>query len=248
MLELSEDLDLRTFRMEARYTAARLSASPETRALAKDFEEAHDKLALLEEEESALAMQSVEAQAAVEMADEAWDDTILGFQRRLLELVDQDVDAELYRNYFAEIPSHVTSLSYQAEILISKALEGRLSTEPEAELASFADRLESKRLALESAMHAQVVHEVEEARFANRAAMAKAVVNKLRRLSFASLEETARSRGQGLAWCARFFHTGGFGGPIAHSVERLELPAGAPRLADADDAVEVSVRPTPVED
>lgn len=207
MLELSEELPIRTFRMEARYTAARLLALPETRKLAQDFEEAHDKLALLEEEEGRLAVRSVEIQANVEIADDAWDDTMLAFQRRLLDLVDQDVDAPLYRNYFADIPSHVTSLSYAAEVMISKELEQKLAVDEKVELREFASRLTERRATLEAAMHERTKLEVDEARFSNRVAMAKAITNKLRRVLFARLEEIARARGLPRAWCLRFYHT-----------------------------------------
>lgn len=207
MLELSEELQVRTFRMEARYTATRLLALTETRHLAGDFEEAHDKFALLEEEGGRLDIRRVETQAMVEIADDAWDDTMLAFQRRLLELVDNDVDAELYRNYFADIPSHVTSLSYAAEVLISKDLEEKLAVEENAELSVFSERLRDKRGALEAGMHERTRLEVDEARFKNRVALAKAILNKLRRVLYAGLEEIARTRGLQHSWCLRFFHS-----------------------------------------
>lgn len=206
MLELSQDLHIRTFRMEARYTAARLLALPETRALASDFEEAHDKLALLEDEGARLDLRRVETQASVEIADDAWDDMMHAFQRRLLELVDNDVDAELYRDYFADIPSQVTSLSYAAEALISRDLEEKLAVEERPELSVFSARLGERRAALETAIHERTRLEVDEARFQNRVSLAKAILNKLRRILFASLEEIARARGLPRSWCFRFFH------------------------------------------
>ncbi|MEO1228495.1 MAG: hypothetical protein AAFZ18_06295 [Myxococcota bacterium] len=207
MLELSEELLIRSFRMEARYTATRLLALPETRSLAGDFEEAHDKLALLEDEGARLDLRRIEIQATVEIADDAWDDTVLAFQRRLLELVDNNVDAELYRGYFADIPSHVTSLSYAAEVMISRELEQKLSADTHLDLQSFSSRLAEKRASLEAALHERTRLEVDEARFQNRVALAKAILNKLRRVLFASLEEVARARGYPHGWCFRFFHS-----------------------------------------
>lgn len=205
MLELSEELLIRSFRLEARYTAMRLLALAETRAYAKDFEDAYDKFALLEEEGAHIDVRKVESQAQVEMADDAWDDTMLSFQRRLLEVVENDVNTELYRSYFADIPSHVTSLSYAAESMISKELESKLAVEAHPELHGFASRLEDRRRALESSLQDRTRLEVDEARFQNRVALAKAILNKLRRVLFASLEETARARGLPRAWCLRFF-------------------------------------------
>lgn len=205
MLELPEDLPLRAFRTEARYTAARLRALPETRPLADDFDEAHDKLALLEEETARLDLRRIELRAMVEIADDAWDDTIMAFQRRLLDVVDSDVDAPLYREYFADIPSHVTSLSYAAEVMISQELEAKLAVEEHPELRPFAGRLAEKRDTLEATLREQTRFEVDEARFHNREALAKAILNKLRRVLFASLEEMARMRGYSPTWRYRFF-------------------------------------------
>src|SRR5687767_9300343 len=134
MLEIPESKPLRAFRLEANYTAARLNALDETRHLATDFEEAADKFALLEEEEGRLDIRRVETQAMVETADDAWDDTMMSFQRRLLDLSGNSVDAELYRRYFADLPSSVTSMSYAAEIMISKELEKHLENEESEEL------------------------------------------------------------------------------------------------------------------
>lgn len=207
MLELPEELALRTFRVEVRYTATRLKALPETRGLAAEFDEAHDRLVRLEDEEGQLAGRSIEVQAAVEIADDGWDDAMLGFQRRLLDLVEQDVDAPLYREYFADIPSHVTSLSYGAEVMISKELEARLAADERSELREVGERLAARRATLESSMLERTRLEVDEARFLNRSMMAKAITNKLRRVLFARLEELARARGLPRAWCLRFFHT-----------------------------------------
>ncbi len=205
MLELPDDLPIRTFRLEARYTTVRLSAHPETQELAEPFSEAHDKLALLEEEQAEVDVRRVESKARVELADDAWDDTVHAFQRRLLELADHDVDSELYRGYFADIPSQVTSMSYAAEILISKELEARLAVDPQPELSAFAERLEQRRLALEAAVQERTRLEVEEAKLDNRVTMAKAILNRLRRILFARLDEMARARGFGSQWCLRFF-------------------------------------------
>lgn len=205
MLELSENLPVRTFRLEANYTAARLKALDETRHLAKDFEEAADKFALLEQEESQLAVRRMEIQAQVETADDAWDDTMIAFRNRLLELCGHNTDAELYRQYFAEIPSHVTSLSYAAEIMISKELEQHLEEEESEELRVFSERLADKRSDLERIMKERTHLEVEEARFHNRVQLAKQILNKLRRVLWASLEEVQMAHGRSKAWCARFF-------------------------------------------
>lgn len=206
MLEFPEHLPLRAFRLQASYTAARLNALDETRRLAGGFEEAADKFALLEEEEAQLAVRRMQTQAAVETADDAWDDTMLGFRARLLEQCAHDTESELYRRYFAEIPSNVTSLSYPAEILISKELEAQLAHEEEPSLKSFADRLAEKRAGLEGLMAERTRLEVEEARFANRVQLAKQVLNKVRRVLFTSLEEIQMARGRPESWCARFYY------------------------------------------
>jgi hypothetical protein len=219
--------------MEARYTSARLRALPETRALAGDFDEAHDKLALLEEEGAELDLRRMETQAKVEIADDAWDDAMHAFQRRLLELAGHDVDAELYRSYFADIPSQVTSLSYSAEIMISKELESKLALDEHVDLAAFASRLEDRRKALEGALHERTRLEVDEARFANRVAMAKAILNKLRRVLFASLDEIARARGLGHGWCFRFFHDHNPQVEAA-DLDGAEAPRSLPAHAAAD--------------
>ncbi|MGF1510611.1 MAG: hypothetical protein ACFB9M_14020 [Myxococcota bacterium] len=205
MLELSTSLPLRRFRMEASYTAARLAVGEETRPLARDFEEAAEKFRLLEEEEARLDLTRVQVQASLEAADDAWDDAMMSFRRRLLEACENDVDADLYRKYFADIPSHVTSLSYAAEQLISAELERALRDEEDPSLEAFAPALEAKRIDLERNVREQTRLEVDEARFVNRVAMAKAILNKLRRVLFASLEEIALARGRGREWCARFF-------------------------------------------
>jgi len=207
MLELSEDLPIRAFRLQASYTAARLNALEETRHLAAEFEEAADKFALLEKEEAQLAVRRVQTQASVETADDAWDDTMIAFRRRLLEQAGHDTEADIYRRYFADIPSNVTSLSYAAEILISKDLEAQLAHEDDAELSVFAERLGDKRAGLEAIIHERTGLEVDEARFANRVQLAKQVLNKLRRVLFASLEEVQMARGRDRAWCARFYHS-----------------------------------------
>jgi hypothetical protein len=205
MLEIPESKPIRAFRLEANYTAARLNALDETRHLATDFEEAADKFALLEEEEGRLDIRRVETQAMVETADDAWDDAVMAFQRRLLDLSGNSVDAELYRRYFADIPSHVTSLSYAAEIMISKDLERHLEAEESEELSVFSERLAEKRRTLENIIHERTRLEVDQARFQNRVALAKAILNKLRRILWASLEEVAMAKTRGADWCARFF-------------------------------------------
>lgn len=207
MLEFPEHLPLRGFRLQASYSAARLNALDETRRLASGFEEAGDKFALLEQEEAEHAVRRMQTQAAVETADDAWDDTMLAFKARLLEQAGHDTEADIYRRYFADIPSNVTSLSYPAEILISKDLEAQLAHEDDAELAVFAERLAEKRTGLEAIMHERTRLEVEEARFANRVQLAKQVLNKLRRMLFTSLEEIQMARGRDAEWCARFYHT-----------------------------------------
>ena len=205
MLELPAHLGVRAHRLEASYTAARLNAFDGTRHLARPFVEAADKLRLLEEEEARLEFREVDIQASVETADDAWDDVVLAFRRRLLELADNDVDAPIYRRYFADIPSHATDLSYGAEILISKELENAIESGGHADLVSFGHRLEEKRIALEAIVHERTRFEVDLARFENRVALAKSILNKLRRVLFAQLEEVALERGLGRDWCARFF-------------------------------------------
>lgn len=206
MLELDDHQPVRHFRLEANYTAARLKALDETRHLAGDFEEAADKFALLEAEHATIEVRRIETQAMVETADDAWDDTVMAFQRRLLELSGNSVDAELYRRYFADIPSHVTTMSYAAEVMISRDLERALSHEGQEELRVFADRLAEKRTTLERIIEERTRLEVDEARFANRVSLAKAILNKLRRVLFASLEEVALAHGRGRDWCLRFYH------------------------------------------
>lgn len=205
MVALPEDLPVRAFRLEACYSASRLKILEETRRLANDFDEAADKLALLEAEEGELAVRRMQTQAQVETADDDWDDTMNAFRLRLLEMVEHDTDRELYRQYFADIPSHVTSLSYAAEVLISKELEARLAHEADERLAAFEPRLREKREALEGLMLERTQLEVEEARFSNRVAMAKRIVNKLRRVLAADLEEIQRTRGRDEGWHMRFF-------------------------------------------
>jgi len=224
MLELPSHLGIRVHRLEASYTAARLSAADSTRHLARRFEEAADKFRLLEEEEARHEMREVDLQAAVEAADDAWDDVVTAFRRRLLELADNDVDAEIYRRYFADIPSHVTELSYAAEVLISKELERELRDDGHPELVGFSDRLEDKRAELERNLHERTRLEVDVARFENRVALAKSILNKLRRVLFAQLEEIAVERELGRDWCARFF--------LHHEeiLETLEVEAVEPTM------------------
>ena len=204
-IELPEQLTLREVRLEMAYTAARLNALEETRHLAGDFSETADRIRQLEEEQSQLEIQRVETQAMIEIADDNWDDVMLSFQRRLLDLAGQSIDHELYRKYFAEIPSQVTSLSYAAEIMISKDLEADLEKEETPELRLFADRLREKRVPLENALRERTRLEVEIAKFQNRAALAKQISNKLRRISLANLEELAVAKDRGPAWSWRFF-------------------------------------------
>jgi hypothetical protein len=206
MLELSETASVRHYRLEASYTRARLEACEETARLANDFEEAADKLALLESEESRFDTRCMEVQALVEAADDAWDDTMHAFMRRLLELSNHSQDHELYRKYFTDVPSHATSLSYHAEIMISKDLEHALELEEIEELRSFAERLRAKRDALENLLTERTRHEVETARFHNRVSLAKIILNKLRRIALSSIEEIAIAGGHDHAWCMRFFH------------------------------------------
>lgn len=203
VLELPENQTIRIYRLEAKYMAARLAALEETRRLAKDFEEAHDKLALLEEEEARIAVQRTESQANVETADDAWDDCVHAFQRRLLDLAGNSTDHELYRKYFADLPSHVTNLSYHAELMVSKDLERALDEETIEELRAFAERLRQKRAPLENALVERTRLEVDEARFQNRVAMAKIILNKLRRNVHASLLDLGAARGRGAEWAAR---------------------------------------------
>lgn len=217
MLEIPESKTIRAFRLEANYTAARLNALEETRHLARDFEEAADKFALLEEEEGRLDIRKVETQAMVETADDAWDDTMMAFQRRLLDLSGNSVDADLYRRYFAEIPSHVTSMSYAAEIMISKELEKHLELEEIDELRVFSERLGEKREALENIIQERTRLEVDIARFQNRVGLAKAIVNKLRRILWAGLEEVAMAKNENEDWCARFFWSHN------HQVEEMDM-------------------------
>jgi len=205
MIELSPRASLRTFRLEASYTAARLSASEETRHLARDFSEAADQIRLLEEELVRLDARKVDTQASLEAADDAWDDEMQSFRRRLLELCDNDVDAELYRQYFADIPSNVTELSYGAEVMISKELEQAVADDAHPEVAALAPRLAERRAALEAVLQEALRVEVDEARYVNRVSMAKSIVNKLRRVAVASLEEIAMTRRHPRLWAARFF-------------------------------------------
>ncbi len=236
MLELSEAQTIRTFRLEANYSASRLRSLDETTHLAEDFAEAADKFALLEEEEAQLEVRRVQSQASVETADDAWDDTMMAFQRRLLELADNSVDAELYRRYFTEIPSNVTSLSYAAEVMISKELEAKLEAEERPELSKFAERLAEKRKDLETQMSQRTYLEVEEARFQNRVALAKQILNKLRRILFASLEEVALAKGQNRDWCTRFYfsHNEILAYSDSDGVEELEASAEPVSKALAD--------------
>lgn len=208
LLELGDRLNLRQIRLEVAYTAARLNALLETRHLAIDFEEAAQKLEQLEDEERRLDLQKVATQANVEIADDAWDDVMIAFQRRLLELSGHDQDHELYRKYFSELPSEVTNLSYAAEILISRDLEAELASEPVEELRLFSDRLAARRGPLESAIHERTRLEVEIAKFNNRVALARSLVNRLRRMLLAGLEEIASARDRDAHWTARFFRGG----------------------------------------
>ncbi len=205
MIELSPRASLRTYRLEASYTAARLSASEETRHLAREFSEAADRIRSLEEELVRLDARRVETQASLESADDAWDDEMQAFRRRLLELCENDVDAELYRKYFADIPSSVTELSYGAEIMISKELEQAVADEAHPDVASLGPRLAERRSALEAVLQEALQVVVDEARYLNRVSMAKSIVNKLRRIAVASLEEIAMSRRHPRLWAARFF-------------------------------------------
>jgi hypothetical protein len=235
VLELAETSTIRAFRLEAKYTAARLNALEETRHLAKDFEEAADKFALLEEEDARLAIQRAELQASVETADDAWDDVVHAFQRRLLELAGNSSDHELYRRYFADLPSHVTRLSYHAELMISKDLERSLAEETVEELRVFSARLKDKREPLENSLTERTRLEVDEARFQNRVSLAKAILNKLRRIGFANLEDVAIARGRGREWCGRFFHAPN---AFLDSIERdgTGVDRSAPKAANGEAA------------
>lgn len=245
MFDLPDNLPLRAFRLEVSYTASRLAALPETRPLAQDLEEAAQKLKQLEDEEARLDLARVQSEANVETADDAWDDMIHVFERRLLELSGHDTDAPLYRKHFADVPTHVTSLSFHAEILISKALEAALAKEELSELAAFADRLRERREPLESALLERTLIEVDEARFHNRVALAKEIANRLRRTTFTELERIATMRGRGQEWCARFFH-----GPSAEGASS-EAPRGS-RLsvveASRPDGTFRTLRPVPLAD
>lgn len=235
MLDLPEILSTRAFRLECRYTASRLAALEETRHLGKEFEEAGDKLALLEEEEARLDLRRMETQANVETADDAWDDTVHALQRRILELSGHSTDAALYRRYFADIPSHVTNLSYHAELMISRDLEMLLAMEEElTELKAFSDRLRAHREPLENALVERTRLEVEEARFANRVALAKQITNKLRRSTEAALTELATARGRGEDWVARFFHSRN---AVLEALDRDGSPTIPPRAVSSADSL-----------
>ncbi len=196
---------IRAHRLELAYTAARLNALEGTRHLAGDFEEAVDKFAMLEAESARIDLMRVETQAMVETADDAWDDTMHAFQRRLLDLSGNSTDHAMYRRYFADIPSQVTSMSYAAEILISKDLETDLGNEDNPELAEYAERLADKRRPLESALRERTRLEVEAAKFGNRVALAVALTDKLRRVAAANLEEIGAARDHDSNWSSRFF-------------------------------------------
>lgn len=206
MQQLLAYLPIRSFRLEAVYTVARLRVLPETRHLAGDLREAAETLAKLEVEAADLAVRKMEGQAAVEMADDAWDDTMLAFRHRLLEQSGNSTDSDLYRRYFSEIPSQVTSMSYLAEIMISKELESALDQEVDPELQVFAERLAEKREDLEKQIKQHTALEVEEARFINRVSLAKSIVNRLRRLLFMQLREMAETDERDEAWVERFFY------------------------------------------
>lgn len=204
-LDLVDVLSIRDYRLELAYSAARLNALDETRGLAGEFAEAAARFEMLDQEEGRYEISKVETQAMVETADDAWDATIEAFHRRLLDLCDNNADHTLYRRYFAEIPSHVTSMSYHAEILISRDLESQLDNDDNPELSRFADRLRDKRIPLEAALRERTRLEVEMAKFANRVALAKALANKLRRITAANLDEVARTTDRDGDWGARFF-------------------------------------------
>lgn len=223
-----EYLPLRTYRLEASYTSARLEVLEETRALAADFQEAADKFALLEQEESQLGLRRMRTQAQVETADDAWDDTIIAFRNRLMEIVEGDTEAELYRQYFTDIPSHVTSLSYAAEILISKELEAKLTAEEDSRLAEFGPRLEEKREQLEAIIKERTHLEVEEARFSNRVDLAKQILGKLQRVLVANLDEIRNTRQRDEAWVNRFF--------FSHNVTLEDSDYDGAELSAGEDA------------
>ncbi len=241
MLEVADSLPIRVFRLEAAYTATRLRALAETRSLARDFDEAADKLTLLEEEEGRLALRRVETQAHVEIADDAWDDTMRAFQTRLLELSGNSTDDALYRRYFTDIPSHVTHLSYAAEILISKELEAALADEELGELAVYAERLRGRRVTLENLILERTRLEVDEARFANRVALAKSILNKLRRILYASLEEVAIAHGRPRDWVSRFY--------LSHRavLHTADLEGQGELVVDAQAAAEARALPATAE-
>ncbi|MBI2373679.1 MAG: hypothetical protein HYV07_06735 [Deltaproteobacteria bacterium] len=203
MLELSENLSIREFRLEASYTAARLAAAAESTGLAGEHSNAAEKLAELEAEGASLDVAKTQTQAMVEIADDAWDEVALAFQRKLLELSGGSVDHELYRRYFAEIPSQLTRLSYQAEIMISKDLEEDLEGETQDELSAYGAKLEVSRHGLEAALRERTRLEVEGAKYQNRVALAKQLVNRLRRSTWSDLVELAGERGE--PWALRFF-------------------------------------------
>ena len=202
MSDLSDELSIRDFRLEVNYTAVRLFAQSETRPLSDEFRSASDKLSLLEREEAEFDVRRMENQALVESADDAWDSVMIALRRRLLELSDGSTDAPLYREYFADIPSQVTNLSYAAEIMISKEVEQKLESADVLELRGFVSRLESAREDLEKVIEQRVRLEVEEGRFRNRVALAKEVVNSLRRTTF---DELAVLRGGDERFASRFF-------------------------------------------
>ncbi|MBI4821708.1 MAG: hypothetical protein HY791_35940 [Deltaproteobacteria bacterium] len=203
MLELSENMTVRDFRLEASYTSARLSAVDEASHLASEYQQASEKLAELEAEGAGLDMAKMQSQAMVEIADDAWDEVALEFQAKLLSLSGGSVDHELYRKYFAEIPTEMTRLSYNAEIMISKDLEEDLADEPATELAAFRGRLELKRRTLEAALRERTRLEVEAAKYQNRISLAKQLVNRLRKTTWNDLLDLARDRGE--PWALRFF-------------------------------------------
>jgi hypothetical protein len=205
MVDVHLEAPLGSFRIEAAYTASRLSADPDVRVLAIDFKDAESKFALLEQEATQLAAREGAMQGLVESADDAWDDEIRAFHDGLLTASDGSVDHPRYRSYFADVPSGVTHLSYAAELLVSRELEKRLSEEPLERLRSFEASLRAKREVLEKALHEQTVLEVTRARFENRAALGKSLLNRLRAETLASLQATASAKNYGPDWCYRFF-------------------------------------------
>lgn len=225
--------------MELAYSAARLNALDETRHLAAEFEAAADKFAMLEAEAARLDIMRVETQAMVETADDAWDDTMLAFQRRLLDLSNNSTDHELYRRYFADVPSQVTSMSYAAEIMISKDLEAELGKEANADLQAYADRMADKRRPLENALRERTRLEVESAKFANRVALAVALIDKLGRIAAANLEEIGVASDRGHNWSGRFFLAEN---PIldvidSDGVDNIPGPAHAAEVSGFDHAM-----------